>query len=61
MEIYFNQVSETSFWFEQSQFRLTLVYLSINNIDEAKKILNQISNSPNMILSKQATELLAKI
>lgn len=56
---YFNQVSETSFWFEQSQFRLALIYLSINNIDEAKKILKSFSEtSP---LKKDAKLLLLKL
>ncbi len=41
----FKTISETSVWYEQSQYRLALAYLSLNKVDTAKKILKSLSET----------------
>lgn len=57
---YFNKINNTSFWFDQSQYRLALVSILKEDFELAKKILQeQIDN--NTLFKEQATSILDKL
>ena len=58
---YLEKIPTTSFWNEESEFRLALTYLSLNNVEEAKIMLITISGSPSNLYKEKAMELLDKI
>lgn len=57
---YFSIIPETSFWFEQSEFRLALTYLKMEQVDKAKNMLNKIANN-NSLYSKQTATILKEL
>ena len=58
-ENYFNKINDTSFWYNESQFRLALTYLSLNNVVEAKKLLKTFPETS--FFKKNAEQLLLKL
>jgi tetratricopeptide (TPR) repeat protein len=57
---YFSQVPETSVWYEQSQYRLALVYLHKKDLELAKKILQKQMDN-NSLFKEQAISILDKL
>jgi TolA-binding protein len=57
---FFSQVTGKSDWFEQSEFRLALTYLKIEQVDKAKNMLNKIANN-NALYSKQSATILKEL